>query len=151
MHRLYENNDIAVFWDSDKCYRAKRCVTGSPSTFNKERRPWIDLSIAPNEEIWQTIEKCPSGALGVVYKHGIDVIMDEENNRSLAYDGDKQVGECDYEENESGRIIYHTEVIPGYEGKGIAKRLVYKVLEAADKKGVKIDATCSYAKKIITE
>ena len=149
MHRLYENNDIAVFWDSDKCYRAKRCVMGSFSMFNKERRPWIDLSIAPNEEIWQTIEKCPSGALGVVYKHGIDVIMDEENNRSLAYDGDKQVGECDYEENESGRIIYHTEVIPGYEGKGIAKRLVFKLTEEAERRKKTVIPTCSYAVKVL--
>lgn len=29
MHRLYENNDITVFWDSEKCRHAKECVHGA--------------------------------------------------------------------------------------------------------------------------
>ena len=151
MHRLYENADLAVFWNADKCYKAKQCVANSPKTFDKDRRPWINLSLAPNEEIWKAIEKCPSGALKVVYKHEIDVRIEPENCRSVAFDKDKQIGECDYEITETGWNIYHTEVDPEYSGKGIAKRLVYKVLEAADKSSMKVDATCSYARKVIEE
>lgn len=57
MHGLYENEDIVIFWNSEKCYHAKRCVTGSPKTFDIQRKPWIDMSLAPNPEIWQTVEK----------------------------------------------------------------------------------------------
>lgn len=149
MHRMYENDDIVVFWNSEKCYHAKRCVTGSPKTFDIQRKPWIDVSLAPNAEIWQTVEKCPSGALSVLYRHEIDVKMDAENKRSVAFDGDKKIGECDYSDNGRGWVIYHTEVDPDYGGKGIAKRLVYKVIEAAEKRKTAIDATCSYAVKVL--
>jgi len=151
MHRLYENADLAVFWNSDKCYKAKQCVTNSPKTFDKDRRPWIDLSLAPNEEIWKAIEKCPSGALKVVYKHEVEVKLEPEKCRCTAFDKDKQIGECDYEITSDGWNIYHTEVDPEYSGKGIAKRLVYKVLEAADKSSVNVNATCSFASKVIVE
>ena len=151
MHRLYENDDIVVFWNSEKCFHSKKCVTGSPKTFDINRKPWIDVTLADNAEIWQTIETCPSGALKVAYRHGIDVVMDLDNNRSVALDGDKEIGECDFDSSEKGWSIYHTEVRDEYSGKGIAKRLVYKVLEAADKAKTPVDATCSYAVKVMRE
>ena len=40
---------------------------------------------------------------------------------------------------------------PEYEGKGIAKRLVYKVIEASEREKVKIEATCSYALKVLKD
>ena len=78
MHRLYENDDLAVFWDSDKCFHAKRCVHSSPETFDIKRRPWIDLSRCPDPEIWNAVSQCPSGALTIAYRHEVDVIMDME-------------------------------------------------------------------------
>ena len=151
MHRLYENEDIVVFWNSDKCFHSKKCVTGSPKTFDIMRKPWIDVTLADNAEIWQTIEKCPSGALGVVYRHGIDVVMDLQNNRSVAHDGNIDIGECDYDVSENGWTIYHTEVREEYAGKSIARRLVYKVLEAAEKSKMSVGASCSYAIKVMSE
>ena len=150
MHRLYEYKDIAVFWNSDKCAHARRCVTGSPETFDFQRRPWIDLKQAPTARIWKTIEKCPTGALTCLYTHDISIELDTENCRSLAVEKDKQVGECDYEVTGNGWVIYHTEVAKEYEGRGIAKRLVYKVLEAAERADIKVTATCSYAARIIS-
>lgn len=102
MHRLYENNDLVIFWNSDKCFHSKKCVTGSPKTFDINRKPWIDVTLADNAEIWQTIQKCPSGALGVAYRHGIDVVMDVEHCRSIALDGDREIGECDYDVTPNG-------------------------------------------------
>lgn len=151
MHRLYENNDIVVFWNSDKCYHAKRCVTGSPRTFDINRRPWIDMSLADNPEIWQTVSSCPSGALKCLYKHGIEVKMDGNAQRSIACDGETVIGECDYTKSDTGWVITHTGVRPEYEGKGIAKRLVYKVIEAAERNKAGISATCSYAVKVLNE
>ena len=85
MHRLYETNDIVVFWNSDKCRHAKRCVTGSPKTFDITRRPWIDVTLAPTAEIWQTVSSCPTGALTCVYTHDITVEIHEDECRSVAY------------------------------------------------------------------
>ena len=149
MHRLYENEDITVFWNSDKCRHAKRCVYGSPSVFNKEKRPWIDISAAPNAEIWQTIEKCPTGALTCTYNHGIKIVFDEERECALALDGDSEIGECCYEAGPDGWTIYHTGVHPEYEGKGIARRLVFKVLEEGERRKMSVTATCSYAAGIL--
>ncbi len=151
MHRIYENEDLVVFWNSEKCFHAKKCVTGSPKTFNINRKPWINLVGADNKEVWQAIEKCPSGALSCLYRHNIDVIFDSENSRSVAFHGDKLVGECDYEVSDGRWNIYHTEILSEYEGKGIAKRLVYKLLEESEKSTVTIAATCSYARKVIEE
>lgn len=151
MHRLYENNEIVIFWNSDKCFHSTKCIQASPKTFDVTRKPWIQLGNVPNPEVWQAVEQCPSGALGVLYRHGVNVVFEPERCRSAAYDGDKLIGECDYQESESGWCIYHTEVDPAYGGKGIAKRLVYSILEAAERKSVAVTSTCSYASKVIGE
>ena len=151
MHRLYETNDIVVFWNSDKCRHAKKCVTGSPKTFDITRRPWIDVTLAPTPEIWQTVSSCPTGALTCVYTHDIIVELHEDECRSVAYDGTQQIGECDYRDTPDGRMIYHTEVSPAYGGKSIARRLVYRVIESAEHAKLAIIPTCSYARKVMEE
>ena len=151
MHRLYENGDISVFWDSDKCRHAKECVNGCPEAFNIMRKPWIDISKAPTAKVWQAVSRCPSGALTCIYNHEVRIEYDRENLRSVAFYADKKIGECDYEENENIWVIYHTEVDEIYTGKGIAKRLVYKLIQEAERSKKAIDATCSYAAKILGE
>lgn len=151
MHRLYVKGDISVFWDSDKCYHAKKCVTGCPEVFNINRKPWIDLEQADTAKIWQTVTKCPSGALTVTYNHDVTVEYDEQGSRSIAkYDG-RVIGECDYSESGEEWIICHTGVDPSFSGKQIAKRLVFKLLEEADRRKIKISATCSYAAKVMEQ
>ena len=150
MHRLYENEDITVFWDSEKCRHARECVHGSPRVFDFQRKPWIDLKQAPNAEIWETVGKCPSGALSIIYNNGIEIRLESENGRSAAYDGERLIGECDYQETGEELRIVHTEVIPEYGGKGIAKRLVYKVTEAAEKSHKTVVPFCSYAAKVLS-
>ena len=149
MHRLYEYGDIAVFWDSEKCRHAKRCVTGSPQVFEFGRRPWIDRAKGETAKIWKTIESCPSGAVSVVYNHGVEIRLEEAESRAIALLGDEIIGECDYAEEGEYVNIYHTHVLPEYGGKGIAKRLVYKVAEAAERKKKGILPTCSYAAKVL--
>lgn len=80
MHRTYENEDIVFFWNSDKCFHAKRCVNGSPKTFRPGQKPWIKLDRAETKEIWQAISQCPSGALTCLYRHDIDVSIDPEKS-----------------------------------------------------------------------
>lgn len=49
MHRMYENEDVVVFWDSEKCFHAMQCVHGSPSTFKPGSKPWIKLNNAKTQ------------------------------------------------------------------------------------------------------
>ncbi|MCR5118734.1 MAG: GNAT family N-acetyltransferase [Lachnospiraceae bacterium] len=149
MHRLYETEEITVFWDSDRCRHAKMCVTGCPEVFEFGRRPWIDLSRGEASKIWQAISRCPSGALSITYNHDVRVELDEENSRSIALLDGEIIGECDYSDQGDSRNIYHTEVMPEYGGKGIAKRLVYKVVEAAERAKKTVIPSCSYAAKLL--
>lgn len=70
------------------------------------------------------------------------------NNRSAAYDGDHEIGECCYSVSGNTWTIYHTEVNPAYGGQGIARKLVMAVKEA-DEAGMNIVSTCSYAYKVL--
>lgn len=72
-----------------------------------------------------------------------------EGNKSVAYDDNKQIGECDFIENEDIWNIVHTEVNDAYQGQGIARKLVECVIENAKKAGKKIMADCSYAKRVL--
>ena len=72
-----------------------------------------------------------------------------EENKSVACDYDKKIGECDFiEENDTWNII-HTEVDNTYQGQGIAKKLVECVIENAKKQNKNIIADCSYAKRVL--
>ena len=101
-----------------------------------------------------------------MYNHDIRVVFDEAGQCALAYDGDDKIGECCYEVSGAGRAsdtaadsvsdpatdtwtIVHTGVAPEYEGKGIAKRLVFKVAEEAEKRKLKLIPVCSYAAKVL--
>ncbi len=149
MHRLYEEGDITVFWDSEKCRHAKQCVTGCPEGFNINRKPWIQLKGVDTAKVWKAVSKCPSGALTCLYNHGVRIIMDGDGYRSVAYDGEKEIGECCFLVTPEGWNIYHTEVDDAYGGKGIAKRLVYRVVEAAERSGAAVKADCWYAEKVL--
>lgn len=59
----YSNGEVTVVWEATKCKHAAACVRNSPKVFRPKERPWIDVSQASSEELMQTIDKCPSGAL----------------------------------------------------------------------------------------
>lgn len=79
----------------------------------------------------------------------IEIKFEKEKNKSIAYDNNVQIGECLFiEDNEYWNII-HTEVNNLYQGKGIARELVERVINEAKLHNKKIIADCSYAKKIL--
>lgn len=84
-----------------------------------------------------------------VCARGISIVFEEELDRAAAYDRGKLIGECEFDPSEKMWAIFHTGVREAYEGKGIARKLVLKVIEAARAKGVKISPICSYAKKMM--
>lgn len=80
----------------------------------------------------------------------IRVVFEEADRQALAYDGEEQIGECQFNVDKTGKwVIMHTGVRPEYNGRGIAKRLVECVIAAARERGVKIVPLCSYAKHMM--
>ncbi|HQQ94122.1 MAG TPA: GNAT family N-acetyltransferase [Bacteroidia bacterium] len=74
---------------------------------------------------------------------------DGKKGKFTLYSGEKKAGEIIY--NWAGPdklIIEHTEVYPGFEGQGIGKILVMKVVELARLKLVKVLPLCPYAKAL---
>ena len=61
--RIYENDDIKVFWYADRCQKAKQCLMGSWQAFDLWRRPWVDVNAIPADELAAIIDRCPTKAL----------------------------------------------------------------------------------------
>ena len=149
-YKNYENEDIQVFWNPKVCEHVGECVRGNGKVFEVGRRPWVDLSQAPATEIAEIIDRCPSKALQYELLNPISIVFEEVLDRAAAYDRGKLIGECEFSPSEKVWVISHTGVREAYEGKGIARKLVLKVIEAARAAGVKISPLCSYAEKMMT-
>ena len=147
--KTYENDEIEVFWNPNLCQHAAKCAGGNRAVFNPARRPWIDLSKASAKEIAAIIDRCPSKALQYALKDSITVNFEEGEQRSAAYLDGKLIGECEFCVSDGVWTIMHTGVRPAYEGRGIARRLVEKVIDAARAKQVKIVPVCPYAVKLM--
>lgn len=81
----------------------------------------------------------------------IKIVFEKENNRSVAYDNDIEVGECTFVEEGDVWNINHTGVDETHRGQGIAKRLVESITEEAQKQNKTVRAQCSFAAKKMTE
>lgn len=79
----------------------------------------------------------------------IEIKFDKNNNKSIAYDNDIKIGECEFIELEECWNIVHTEVSNLYQGQGIARKLVESIIENAKQYNKKLNADCSYAKRVI--
>lgn len=75
----------------------------------------------------------------------VEVLFEEENNRSAAYDGGNFVGESTFSPSNGLWIIDHTYVEEAYNGQGIAKKLVETIVNEARKRKVKIIPLCPFA------
>lgn len=65
------------------------------------------------------------------------------------YVDEKLAGEMTYTwAGDTKFIIDHTEVVQGYEGQGLAKKLVLAGIDFAREKNVKIMPLCPYAKSV---
>lgn len=78
----------------------------------------------------------------------VNIVFEEDMNRSAAYIDGKHAGECEFRVAGDIWTITHTGVRPEYGGRGIAKKLVLKVIEAARANNAKIVPLCSYAAKM---
>ncbi len=62
-HDIYEGKEVTIHDDRGICSHAGYCTDGLPSVFRMGKKPWIDPNGASQDDIIETIKKCPSGAL----------------------------------------------------------------------------------------
>ena len=85
------------------------------------------------------------------YVKDLDVVYVAAAKRAVAYVNKKQVGYCSYYESGGRWIIDHTVVEELYQNKGVAGQLVQCIVEEAGKRGIEVEARCSYAVKWFEE
>ena len=61
--KKYDNGEITVVWQPQKCIHSAICFRGLPSVFDPTRRPWVTVDGASSEEIMRQVSQCPSGGL----------------------------------------------------------------------------------------
>lgn len=68
-----------------------------------------------------------------------------EKNRIYVVDGSEEVGEVTFPERDGVFVINHTYVDDRLRGQGIAAELVRRAVEEIERRGGRVEATCSYA------
>ena len=83
-------------------------------------------------------------------EYTINYTHDPSRKEILAKNEEGEItGEINYRGKNNVWTITHTGVRPEYRGGDIARTLVRLVVEAAREAGVKLNATCSYAVKVL--
>ena len=59
----YDNGEITVYWNPEKCIHSGECLKCLPGVFDIHKTPWINIQGATSEEIVEAVDRCPSGAL----------------------------------------------------------------------------------------
>ena len=80
------------------------------------------------------------------------IIMEEvqlnldEKNKGIFFitEGEDQLGEMEVAVQDSNLIVYHTEVSPKAEGRGLAKKMLATMVEYARAKKLKVIALCPF-------
>ncbi len=78
----------------------------------------------------------------------MELFIKEQNNKgfAMAREKGKRAGIMTYSIPHSDFIIIdHTEVEPEYKGKSVGKKLLYKIVEMAREKNIKILPLCPFA------
>jgi len=84
----YQNDDIKVSYDMNRCIHAGECVKGLRDVFDPQKKPWIQPDNASAEKIADVIEKCPTGALHYELKNSSRTEEPSSKNRvQLQKDG----------------------------------------------------------------
>lgn len=60
------------------------------------------------------------------------------------YDGEEELGEMEVKISDNDLTVYHTEVQPKAEGKGLAKKLLEALVDHARKNALQVIPLCSY-------
>ncbi|HEY4693500.1 MAG TPA: (4Fe-4S)-binding protein [Bellilinea sp.] len=63
VERVYQNDQIAVYWEPKLCIHVGNCYHGLPQVFNPTARPWVDVNAQTADRIARVVMTCPTGAL----------------------------------------------------------------------------------------
>ena len=61
--KSYTRDNLTITFDLNICEHSAHCTKALPNVFDITKKPWINPEGAEIEEIIETINKCPSGAL----------------------------------------------------------------------------------------
>lgn len=75
---------------------------------------------------------------------------DDSSGLFTAWIDGKQAGEMTYLRRTDAMAINHTQTFAGFEGQGIARRMVLAAVDFARSNGRKIKPLCSYAAAVLT-
>jgi CDGSH-type Zn-finger protein/uncharacterized Fe-S cluster protein YjdI len=67
---LYKGREITIRWDAERCIHVAECLRRLPVVFNIQRRVWVAPDAAGANEISETVQYCPTGALHYVRRDG---------------------------------------------------------------------------------
>lgn len=108
----------------------------------------MNVNGAPSSEIADIIDKCPSGDLQYeLLKNQIKIVFEADQNSSIAYDGDVNIGECHFARFAQQWVITLTDVDKNYAGQGIGKKLVENIIEQARIEKIQLVPSCPFARK----
>ena len=71
-------------------------------------------------------------------------LNEQQRGAFLVKDGEEQLGEMAVSITGNSLIVYHTEVAPKAEGKGLAKKMLQSMVDYARGKGLKVVPLCPY-------
>lgn len=74
----------------------------------------------------------------------LEVIDEPTLQRYVARLGDRVVGFAEYRDVRGRRILFHTEVDPEFEGRGVGRRLASGVLDDIRGRGLKVTVKCPF-------
>jgi uncharacterized protein len=81
----------------------------------------------------------------------MEILLKEESTKgfAMARENNKRAGMMTYSIAGAALIIIdHTEVEPAYNGKGVGKQMLYKIVEMSREKNIKIIPLCPFAASI---
>ena len=75
----------------------------------------------------------------------VELKLDEKGHGGFyIMKGEDQLAEMEVAVSDSNMTVYHTEVVPEAEGKGLAKKLLAAMSDYARKNGLKVIPLCPY-------
>lgn len=110
MKKEYQNGSTTVIWKPDLCYHSKNCVKNLPEVFDPDKKPWIRVDNAAEEELRRVIDMCPSGALsyrvaGQTEQRSGEVSIEVTPNGPVLVKGSVRLKIGDGEEQPEQRVI----------------------------------------------
>lgn len=69
---------------------------------------------------------------------------EKDNGHFYILDGEEQVAEMEISISGNDLTVYHTEVLPKAEGKGLAKKMLATMVDHARKNALKVIPLCPY-------